>query len=222
MTLGTSITRLYWLTAAITLAAALILALAYAPVDQTMGLVQKLIYVHLPAAFATFLSAFTAFFGGLAYFWTRREVWDRFGVLSARVTVASSAVVLLTGMFWAKFFWGFWWTWSPKLTFTLVMILLYAGHVLAASYLHPLSRRAVFCAVYGMIAFVQVPLVYLSVRLLPDVHPTSIPMGPEMRETLVLWFLAIFMIAGGVIFLPLARSLRRTLPAPAGRARLTH
>lgn len=223
MSIARFITRLYWLAAAGVLVAALALALVYAPVDQTMGLVQKLIYVHLPAAFATFVSAMGVFFGGLAFFWTRREAWDRFGVLSARVAVVSSAAVLLTGMVWAKFFWGFWWTWSPKLTFTLVMFLLYAGHVVVASRPSiPAARRSVICAIYGMVAFVQVPLVYLSVRLLPDVHPTSIPMTGEMRTTLVLWFVAIFMLAGGVMFLPFARDVKHALPSPTARARLTH
>jgi heme exporter protein C len=102
-------------------------------------------------------------------------------------------------MIWGKQAWGEWWTWSPRLTFSLILWLLYAGFLV----LRPMvstQRRAAISSVYGIVAFLDVPLVYLSVKILPDVHPSSIAMDPTMKRTLLLCIVAAFMLAGGFVW----------------------
>lgn len=121
-------------------------------------------------------------------------------------------IVLLTGMVLGKYFWGYWWTWSPRLTFTLILCVLYSALVLMRPFLRPWSRRATVCAVFAAIAFLDVPLIYLSVRLLPDVHPTSIPLTREMRITLGAWFVLFSTVSVMLTLVP-------TLPAPTWTGR---
>ncbi|MFO0832616.1 MAG: cytochrome c biogenesis protein CcsA [Phycisphaerales bacterium] len=206
---GAAEVRAYW---AVTVGVAVLavwMAAFYAPVDGAMGLVQKLVYVHIPAAAGALLGAGAVFGSNIAYIWTRHRVWETAAVEGARVTVFCGLVVLLTGMAWGRSAWGAWWTWSPKLTFTLILCVLYAVMIGLHSLRLPAARRAMLCAVYGAVAFIDAPLVYLSVRLLPDVHPTSVPLTGEMRVTLVTWFVLAALLCGGVLARPVVRHARR-------------
>lgn len=177
-----------------TCAVAIAMVAFYAPIDSAMGVVQKLIYLHLPAAIASFVTAMGVFIGGLGYLWTRKDVWNRLAHASGRATVACSLVVLITGIVWARVMWGVWWTWSPRLSFTLVMCLLYLAYLLLKRKAGSASTWETPSAIYGCIAFLEVPLLYLAIRLLPDVHPTSLPLTGEMRQTLVPCFLLVGLV----------------------------
>lgn len=180
-----SLVKLYATLTVAGLSIAAALAIGYAPVDAAMGPVQKLIYLHLPAALAAFFCAFVVFVDSIAYLWSRDDRWDESARITAFCAVFASAVVLVTGMVWGHFFWGYWWTWSPRLTFTLVLFALYLGYLVMRALIADRNRRRLACAVYGLVAFLDVPLLYLSTRLLPDVHPTSIPLTGAMRLTLL-------------------------------------
>jgi heme exporter protein C len=106
-------------------------------------------------------------------------------------------------MIWGKSAWGHWWTWTSwRLTFSLVLWLLYVVYLMIRPAIESPRRRAVVCAVYGIAAFLDVPLVYLSVKLLPEtVHPESISLGePAMRLTLLAWFVPITLLMAGLVF----------------------
>jgi heme exporter protein C len=107
--------------------------------------------------------------------------------------------VLATGMIWGHSAWGAWWTWSPRLTFSLMLWLLYAVYLIVRSSIESPQRRAIVCAVYGLTAFLDVPIVYLSSKLLPDVHPSSIQLITPMKLTLLAWFVPVTMIAAGLV-----------------------
>lgn len=190
---------IYWIVAIASLGVAIAMSLWYAPVEQTMGPIQKIFYLHLPTAMNTFFAAFVVFAAGIAYVWTRDERWDLLADAAARVSVLFCTTVLGTGVIWAHEAWGRWWTWSPRLTFSLIMLLLYIVYLAMRSAIESPRRRAVVCAVYGILAFLDVPLVYLSVKLLPDIHPSSIELEPAMATTLTVWFIPISMICIGLI-----------------------
>ena len=137
------------------MAACQVLIYRYAPVEQTMGLVQKIFYTHLPLAWWSFVS----FFSGLA---------------------------LVSGSIWARHSWGVWWTWDPRLTTTMILWFLYAGYLVLRKMDMPRERQANLCAVVGIVAFVDVPLVFLSARLWRSIHPAvfankSGGLEPEMK-----------------------------------------
>lgn len=190
-----------WLLVVLAFAGASWMMISYAPIESTMGVVQKIFYVHLPVAITTFASALVVFIAGIGYLWQRKMFWDDLGAAAGKVTALYCAVVLLTGMTWAKSAWGHWWTWSPRLTFSLVLLLLYVVYVMLRPSIESPQRRAIVCAVYGIAAFLDVPIVYLSVRLLPDIHPSSISLDPKMKTTLLVWFAPVMLLAFSLIFM---------------------
>ena len=199
---------LFWLTTLGLFAAAIAVLLTYTPTEATMGAIQKIFYLHLPVAISTFLACLVSFIASIAYLTQRRAIWDDLASASARVSVQLCSVVLLTGMIWGRSAWGQWWTWSPRLTFSLVLWLLYVVYLMTRASFESPERRAIVSAVYAMIAFLDVPLVYLSVRLMPDIHPTSMALAPEMKGTLGLFFAAVTVMAAGLVVAKMALNTR--------------
>ena len=169
-----------WLSA---LAVAALLAIAgyaalfLAPTERTMGLIQRIFYFHVPSAWTAFVAFFTCFVANIAYVLRRAPRWDWLGVSSAEVGLAFCTAVLVTGPIWAKPVWGVWWTWDARLTSTFVLWVLYASYLLLRTLVSDPERRAVVSAVFGIFAFLDVPLVYLSIRLWRTQHPQPVIAG---------------------------------------------
>lgn len=189
----------FWCLTGALFAATLVMLAVYTPVEETMGLVQKIFYIHLPVAINTFVGAFIVFVASLGYLWQRKLWWDDLADAAGKVTAVYCAVLLATGMIWARSAWGYWWTWSPRLTFSLVLFLLYVVYLLIRPSIESSQRRAVVSSVYGIAAFVDVPIVYLSVRLMTEIHPSSISLDPAMKLTLLAWFVPVTLLLAGLI-----------------------
>jgi heme exporter protein C len=189
----------FWIVTMLLFAATVVMVFTYTPVERTMGVVQKIFYLHLPVAINTFVAATTVFVASIGYLWERKAWWDDLASAAGKVTALLCSVVLITGMIWGRSAWGQWWTWSPRLTFSLILFLLYVVYLMIRPSIESPQRRAVVCAVYGIVAFLDVPLVYLSVKMLPDIHPESIGLAPEMKITLLAWFVPVTMFTAGLI-----------------------
>ena len=155
---------------------ALVKVLIYAPVERTMGIVQKIFYFHLGSATAAFLSFTLVLVFSLAFLATRAAGWEMLGLAAAETGVLFCTLVLLTGPLWARPVWGKWWVWDPRLTTTLILWFLYVGY-LALRQAIPGYKGAVVSAVYGTLAFVDVPIVYFSIRWWRGIHPIVIRKG---------------------------------------------
>lgn len=191
--------RSYWTATVALFGLALTMLVMYTPTEATMGPIQKIFYLHLPIAISTFLACLVSFIASVGYLAKRRAEWDDLASAAATVGVQLCSVVLLTGSFWARGAWGLWWTWSPRLTFSLVLWLLYVVYLMIRMSIESPERRAIVGAVYCLIAFLDVPLVYLSVRLMPDMHPGSIELAWPMKLTLMAWFAPVLMLTAGLI-----------------------
>ncbi len=173
-------TRVNWLPAlgvAVLLAVAGYGALFVAPAERTMGLIQRIFYFHVPSAWTAFVAFFVAFVANIAYLLGRKPKWDWLGVSAVEVGVAFCTCVLVTGPIWAKPVWGIWWTWDARLTSTFVLWLLYVSYLLLRTLVSDAERRAVVSAVFGIFAFLDVPLVYVSIRLWRTQHPQPVIAG---------------------------------------------
>jgi heme exporter protein C len=219
--------RFYRLMTIAFLAQAILLLAIYTPTEATMGPIQKIFYLHLPSAIATFLACLVCFLASVAYACARDAKWDRLAGSSARVAVIFCSIVLLTGMIWGRSAWGQWWTWSPRLTFSLVLWLLYVVYLMIRASIESAQRRAIIAAVYAIVAFLDVPLVYLSTRLMPDIHPVSVQLAGSMRITLIAWFVPVLMLAGGAVvalyrreerMAEIRRAVEESAPAAAAAA----
>ena len=194
----------YWLITALTFMGCVILVFAGTPEERTMGIIQKIFYFHLPVAINTFLACTVVFVGGVGYLWKRQAWLDDLASGAAKVAVVLCTGVLLTGMLWAKGAWGLWWTWSsPRLTFSFMLWLLYVVYLIVRGSVEGRQRRATVSAVYALIAYLDIPLVYLAARLIPDpIHRPNIELeSSSMKLTLGLCFIPITLITVGLIVL---------------------
>lgn len=166
--------------------------LELAPVEQYMGLVQKIFYLHLPLAWWGMISFFLVFLGSIVYLVKRSPFWDALCEAAAEVGLVLAGLALITGSMWARKSWNTWWTWDPRLTTTLVMWFIYAAYLIVRKMDFSPERRGVISAVIGVVAFLDVPLVFFSARLWPQtIHPTVVReagsggMDPDMKLTMI-------------------------------------
>lgn len=146
------------------------IAIAISPPDRDMGDLQKIMYVHVPAAWMTMLAPLAMLIFGARYLWKRREEDDMLAAASAEVAAAFAGLTVLLGMIWARPTWGVWWTWDPRLTSTLVLFLILAGYLALRAFVDDRERRAQWSAAVGVLGAINVPIVYMSVRWWRTIH----------------------------------------------------
>ncbi len=185
---------------AILMGLALDLIFLNAPEEKVMGAVQKIFYFHVPLAAITFLSVFVLFAGAVGYLWTRRASWDHLSIASAEVGLLFCSLVLITGPIWAKPAWGVFWTWEAKLTTTLILWLLLAGILLSRAYAATPEQGARIAAILGVVASLDVPIVYKAVDWWRGQHPIVFgagrenPLAPGMLSALLVSMLVFFLL----------------------------
>ena len=174
-------------------------AMWVAPKERTLGDVQRIFYYHVPSAWTAFLLFFVNLVTSVIYLARRNIKADAVAVVSAEVGVVFCTVVLVTGPIWARPVWGIWWTWDARLTTTFILWLLYIAYLLLRGLLEEPERKATLSAIFGIFAFLDVPLVYMSNRLWRTQHPQPVIFGgensglaPTMKLVLLLCVIAGF------------------------------
>lgn len=135
---------------------------------------QKIFYVHVPSAWVGFLSYFVVMIAGLMFFVKRNDYWDNVGLAAAEIGTIFISLVLITGPIWATPIWGKPWIWEPRLTTTLILFLIYIGYFMVRSFGGHIERVKRYAASIGIIAFLDVPIIFLSVQFwAPEIqsHP---------------------------------------------------
>jgi len=146
-------------------------AIHAAPLESTMGLIQKIFYFHVPAAMAMFLSAFVCGISSAVFLFGRKAKADRLALAAAELTVLFGLIVLVSGPLWARKAWGVWWQWDARLTSTLILWLVFQSYLLLRRYGGPGSDRlAAGVAIFGA---ANVPFVYWSVNVWRTLHPPT-------------------------------------------------
>jgi heme exporter protein C len=157
----------------------------YAPVEKTMGIVQKVFYFHVASAWIGLLAFVVVFVSSIWYLWRRHHRINNVALASAEIGTIFISCTLLTGPLWAYPIWNTWWTWDPRLTTTLVLWFMYVAYIALQGGGATESRKRL-AAVYGIIAFINVPLVFFSARWWRSIHPIvvseeGIGLAPKMR-----------------------------------------
>ena len=155
----------------------LALIFLWAPTESVMGQLQRILYFHVPLAWVGFLAFSIVFIASILYLWTVNQRWDALGHAAAEIGVLFTTLMLFTGATWAKPVWGVWWTWDPRLTTSLIMWLLYVGYLMLRAYAPTYHQAARYSAVMGIVAFVDVPIVYFAVTWWRNIHPEMV-IGP--------------------------------------------
>jgi len=182
------------------------LVVANAPFEQTMGLVQKIFYYHVPSAMLMFVSALVCGIASAVYLFRRSAEADRVAVAAGELVVLFGLIVLVTGPLWARKAWGVWWEWDARLTSSLLLWMMFVAYLLVRRFGGPGSEKlAGAMALFGM---ANVPFVYVSVNYWRTLHPkTSVVMTlvPGMRGAF--WFC----VAAFAILYVLLLTLRKRL-----------
>lgn len=153
---------------------AVALVFLYAPVERTMGPVQKVFYFHVATAWVGMLGFLAAAVVGVIYLVTRNKKWDLMGYAAVEISLVFFLIAIITGSIWARPTWNTWWTWDPRLTTAAVVELIYAAYLLLRQGVDDPDRRARFSAVYAIFGFLSVPLTFITIRLLRTIHPVVV------------------------------------------------
>jgi heme exporter protein C len=168
------IKTLGWL-AVVALAMGVVMAFVVAPREVTQGNVQRIMYVHVPAAWVAYLAFGVVFVASVTYLATRAPVSDRIGHASAEAGVVFTGLAIAAGSIWGKPTWGTWWTWDARLTTTAILFIIYLGYLLLRGMVDDRERGARYAAVIGIISALDIPLVHFSVLWWRTLHqPPSV------------------------------------------------
>ncbi len=167
-----------------------------APPDEVQGDAQRLMYLHVPAAWIVYLAYGVTSIASALWLWrrTRSPVWDRVAGASAELGVMFTALTLVIGSLWGRPVWGVWWAWDARLVTTAVLFFLYLGYLALRQVPAAPDTRAKRCAIAALIAFVDVPIVHFSVEWWRTLHQGGTVFNRELSAKIhgvmafTLWF----------------------------------
>ena len=187
---------------------ALYLIFVWVPTETNQGAVQRILYFHVPVAWGSMMGIFVVSGSSFMYLWKKNEKWDRLAVASAEVGVIFGAMMLLSGMIWARPVWAVWWTGEAKLTTALILFFIYVAYLMFRAYFPPGTQRQRLAAIIGVIGAVDTPIIYFAANLWSQAHPPLVT-GPAadaesalgsdlgtvlLASTLAFSFLFIYMV----------------------------
>src|SRR5438552_10608880 len=144
-----------------------------APKEQYMGDVQRIMYVHVPTAWNWMLAVIYALICAITFLFTSNYKWDSRLEASLEVSTLFAVMLCFQGSIWAKPTWGVWWDWDPRLTSVAVLLFAFLGIVALRNFVEDAGRRAVWSSVATIIASVDLPIVYFSVKWWNSLHQTQ-------------------------------------------------
>ena len=177
-------------------------AFIIAPTEVVEGEVQRIFYFHLPTALASYFCFGLTFLFSILYLWKKKTIYNHWGKASALIGVFFTIICLWSGMAWGKPIWGVWWTWDARLTSTLILLLLYIGYLLVQSLDNSSEGRTNRIAAFiGIIAFMDIPIINMSVRWWRTLHPQPIVLAPISEDRLPIEMLVVLLISTIAILL---------------------
>lgn len=169
--------------AIIALLVALLAIFFYAPVERTMGNVQRIFYFHVGTAWVAAVAFFVALITAVLYLRQPQPKWDTIGMASIEIGLVFLTMATIAGSVWGKPAWNTWWIWTPRLTTVTVAWLTYAAYFMLRGAIDDAPRRARFAAVYAIVAFATIIMAYFSIRILRDIHPVVFGGAAEGVQT---------------------------------------
>ncbi len=163
-------TALNW-AAAITIVISLFMVFFFAPIELTMGNVQRIFYFHVGSAWVAAITFLVALIAGISYLRRPVEIKDTISLASVEIGIIFTTMTIIAGSVWGRPAWGTWWIWTPRLTSITVLWLVYMAYFMLRGAVDDDERKKRYAAVYVIIAFVTVIMTYISIRLLRDIHP---------------------------------------------------
>jgi heme exporter protein C len=175
-----------------------------APPDAFQGDSQRIMYLHIPSILIAYLSFFLVFVGSCLYLWKREQRDDNLAHAAAEIGVLFTALTIIEGSIWGRPTWGVWWTWDARLTLTAILLLIFIGYLMLRALIEDESRAASAAAILGIIGFLDIPLIHMSVYWWRTLHqppsilrPDKVPwenIHPELLSALAINFAAFLLL----------------------------
>lgn len=179
----------------------------YVPTERTLGIIQKIFYVHVPFAWVTFVAFGLVALTSAMYLLMGEDRLDQAAVSFAEGGLVFGLVFLITGSLWGKASWGTWWQFDPRMTFSLLLWFIYVGYFMVRLSVQDPARGKKLAAWVGIVGALDIPVVHLSVNL-PSLHPQAVvlkqerpTLEPEMLLTLAVSVLAVSCLFASVFLL---------------------
>ena len=177
----------------------------FAPTELIMGEIQRIFYFHMGTVWVASLAFTIVFIASIIFLKNGKRKWDIVSLSSAEIGVVFITLTIITGSIWAKPVWGTWWTWDPQLTTTFILWILYIVYLIIRSVAGDNLKQAKFAAVFGIIAFIDLPIVYISARLKRGISPVVFGPGGGGVERDMLITMTITLVACTLVFIILLR-----------------
>ena len=145
----------------------------WVPSESSMGITQKIMYIHVPSILTTYLALAISFICSVGYLWKRKEILDVIAFSAMELGAVFCGLALTTGAIWGKPTWNTYWTWDARLTLTLVLFLIFSGYLLLRKFTDHGEQQARICAIIAIIGTLDIPLIHLSVVWWRTLHQTS-------------------------------------------------
>jgi len=193
----------------VSMLAALFLIFVVVPTEREMGIVQRIFYFHVPAAWVAYMGFFIVAGASAVYLWNRSRAADRLALAGAEVGVLFCTFLLITGPIWARPIWGVWWTWDPRLTMTVILWAIYLSYLMLRAFGGDDDAIRRYAAVLGIVGVLDIPIIRVSVHLLRGIHPAVITRreggsglgDPWMQVTLAASAVALGLLAAWLMVL---------------------
>ena len=206
-------------------------AFLYAPTEQIMKEVQRIFYFHVSAAMISFVAFAVVFAGGIAYLATRNPFWDTMAASAVEVGVFLTVIVLTTGPIWSRPAWNvgdyfLWLKWDdPRVLTEMILLMMFLAYLILRAALPEGHRKYAICSVFGIIGFLDVPIVYLSIHLWDTFHPvvitaSEVKLDPRMQHAWLVALLAFLLLTAVLILLRMGTRLQKQLTEELVYARL--
>lgn len=204
----TVLRRSLWPATAVALGALAWLALVVAPADRVQGDAQRLMYLHVPAAWTAYVAFGTTSLASALHLWRRTSHprWDRVAGASAELGVLFTVLTIALGSLWGRPVWGVWWAWDARLITTVVLLFLYLGYLALRRVPASAEARARRSAIAALVAFVDVPVVHFSVTWWRTLHQQPTVLNPELNPQIE-GVMATTLLVGVIAFTALYGSL---------------
>ena len=157
----------------------------YIPMELNMEHVQKIMYVHVPSVFIAYIAFVIVLYCSFGYIWTRKQTFDMMAVSAAEIGVLFMWLTLVTGALWGKPTWNTYWEWDARMTTTLILFLTYLAYLIFRFYIENKEQKALYSSIFGIIAFVNIPLVHMSVYWWNTLHQKSTEFPEGNREKVI-------------------------------------
>jgi heme exporter protein C len=161
----------------------------WVPTEATMGIVQRVFYIHPPMAWVAEMAFCLAALAGVIHLWLGDDRADAAAVSAAEGGLYFCVALLITGSLWGRIAWGTYWEWEPRLTLTLILLFIFVGYFMVRNATESPERGKKLSAVVAVVGALDIPLIHMSVYWWPSLHPEPVilrPDGPSADPRMVL------------------------------------